>query len=74
MANEGLGIVLSAATDAPPQKLMAIGKPAEDHGFDAVLVNEGRGDALACTQAIAMATSKIKVGTNIANIYYRHPF
>jgi 5,10-methylenetetrahydromethanopterin reductase len=37
-------------------------------------VNEGRGDALACAQAIALATSTIKVGTNIANIYFRHPF
>ncbi len=39
-----------------------------------MLVNEGRGDALACAQAIAAATRRIQVGTNIANIYYRHPF
>ncbi|MEZ0151534.1 MAG: LLM class flavin-dependent oxidoreductase [Candidatus Reddybacter sp.] len=74
MAHSRLGIVLSTATDAPPRELMAIGKLAEDHGYAAVLVNEGRGDALACAEAIALATSTIKVGTNIANIYYRHAF
>lgn len=74
MAHSRLGIVLSTATDAPPRELMAIGKLAEDHGYTAALVNEGRGDALACAEAIALATNTIKVGTNIANIYYRHAF
>jgi alkanesulfonate monooxygenase SsuD/methylene tetrahydromethanopterin reductase-like flavin-dependent oxidoreductase (luciferase family) len=74
MAHSRLGIVLSTATDAPPRELMAIGQLAEDHGYAAVLVNEGRGDALACAEAIALATNTIKVGTNIANIYYRHAF
>lgn len=74
MSQQRLGIVLSTATDAPPRELMDIGKLAEDHGYEAVLVNEGRGDALACAEAIALATSTIKVGTNIANIYYRHAF
>ena len=74
MSQTRLGVVLSTATDAPPRELMEIGKLAEDHGYAAVLVNEGRGDALACAEAIALATSTIKVGTNIANIYYRHAF
>ncbi|MBL4782400.1 MAG: LLM class flavin-dependent oxidoreductase [Porticoccaceae bacterium] len=74
MAHSRLGIVLSTATDAPPRELMAIGKLAEEQGYEAVLVNEGRGDALACAEAIALATDSIKVGTNIANIYYRHAF
>ncbi|MBK8132705.1 MAG: LLM class flavin-dependent oxidoreductase [Gammaproteobacteria bacterium] len=69
-----LGLVLSTATEAPPRELAAIGQLAEEHGFAAVLVNEGRGDALACAQAIAAVTQRIQVGTNIANIYYRHPF
>ena len=69
-----LGIVLSTATAAPPQEFVEIGRIAEDRGFDAVFVNEGRGDALACAEAIALGTSRIKVGTNIANIYFRHPF
>lgn len=74
MRNNELGLVLSTATEAPPRELAAIGRFAEERGFAAVLVNEGRGDALACAQAIAAATERIQVGTNIANIYYRHPF
>ncbi|MGH7965581.1 MAG: LLM class flavin-dependent oxidoreductase [Candidatus Binatia bacterium] len=69
-----LGVVLSTVTDGPPQEFVQLGRLAEDKGFDAVLVNEGRGDALACSEAIALATSRIHVGTNIANIYFRHPF
>jgi len=69
-----LGVVLSTATEAPPKEFVELGKLAEDAGYAAILVNEGRGDALACTEAIAIATSHIKVGTNIANIYFRHPF
>ena len=69
-----LGIVLSTATEAPPKEFVQLGQLAEEKGFDAILVNEGRGDALACAEAIALGTSHIKVGTNIANIYFRHPF
>ena len=74
MTTNALGLVLSTATEAPPRELAELGRLAEDKGFAAVLVNEGRGDALACAQAIAAATERIQVGTNIANIYYRHPF
>lgn len=69
-----LGIVLSTVVDAGVSSFIELGKMAEDNGFEAVLVNEGRGDALACTQAIAENTNQIKIGTNIANIYFRHPF
>lgn len=69
-----LGVVLSTATDAPPKEFVQLGQLAEEKGFEAILVNEGRGDALACSEAIALGTSRIKVGTNIANIYFRHPF
>lgn len=69
-----LGVVLSTATEAPPKEFVQLGQLAEEKGFEAILVNEGRGDALACAEAIALGTSRIKVGTNIANIYFRHPF
>jgi 5,10-methylenetetrahydromethanopterin reductase len=69
-----LGIVLSTATEAPPKEFIQLGQLAEENGFAAILVNEGRGDALACAEAIALNTLRIKVGTNIANIYFRHPF
>ena len=71
---ERLGVVLSTVTDAAISELVALGQLAEAQGYAAVLVNEGRGDALAASQAIAAATDRILVGTNIANIYFRHPF
>lgn len=69
-----LGIVLSTVTNAPPQEFVQIGRLAETHGYESVFVNEGRGDALACVEAIALGTRRIATGTNIANIYLRHPF
>ncbi len=69
-----IGVVLSTATEAPPKEFVRLGQLAEERGFAAILVNEGRGDALACAEAIALGTGHIKVGTNIANIYFRHPF
>ena len=69
-----LGLVLSTVTDAPVEELVDIGQRAEAAGFSSVHVNEGRGDALACVEAIGLATSTIGLGTNIANIYFRHPF
>ena len=73
-ANQPLGVVLSTVTDAALSELIELGQLAETLGYAAVLVNEGRGDALAASQAIAAATQRIIVGTNIANIYFRHPF
>ena len=45
-----LGVVLSTATEAPSKEFVELGKLAEDKGYTAILVNEGRGDALACTE------------------------
>jgi len=69
-----IGLVLSTAVDADPEEFVEIGRRAEELGYAAALVNEGRGDALACAQAIAARTERIQVGTNIANAYFRHPF
>lgn len=71
---ERIGLVLSTVTDGPPQEFVEIGQLAEAHGYESVFVNEGRGDALACAEAIALGTQRIDTGTNIANIYFRHPF
>lgn len=71
---EELGLVLSTVTRAKPQDLIEIAQLCETHGFDSVLVNEGRGDALATAESIVLSTKNIRVGTNIANIYLRHPY
>ena len=73
-SSRSLGIVLSTVTDSSIQQLVDTGLKAEQAGFDAVYINEGRGDALAAVLAIALATQKIAVGTNIANIYFRHAY
>ena len=72
--NNRLGIVLSTVTEDPPQEYVETGQLAEANGFESVFVNEGRGDALVCAEAIALGTEQIDIGTNIANIYFRHPF
>ena len=61
-----LGVVLSTATEAPAKEFVRLGQVAEEKGFDAILVNEGRGDALACAEAIALGTTRIKVGSALA--------
>ena len=69
-----LGIVLSTVTDSSLEEMIELGGLAEEKGFHSVYVNEGRGDAIGCATAIGLKTKRIIVGTNIANIYFRHPF
>jgi 5,10-methylenetetrahydromethanopterin reductase len=69
-----LGIVLSTVTDSSLGEMIELGTMAEERGFHSVYVNEGRGDAIGCATAIGLNTKRIVVGTNIANIYFRHPF
>ena len=69
-----LGIVLSTVTDSSLNTLIALAQRAEHYGLDSVYINEGRGDAIGTCVAIALSTSKINIGTNIANIYFRTPY
>src|SRR5215471_1188448 len=48
---------------------------AEERGFDSALMVEGvfSNDALTTVAGIAGRTSRIAIGTGIANIYLRHP-
>lgn len=69
-----IGIVLSTVTDSNTQTLVDTAVLAEKAGFDAVYINEARGDALATALAIALRTETIHLGTNIANIYFRHAY
>ena len=69
-----LGIVLSTVTDSSISDLVETALTAESAGIDAIYINEGRGDSLAAALAIALATSRIEVGTNITNIYFRHAY
>ena len=60
------------------QHLGDLAKAAEDAGWEYIFSPEGPAadstDSLAASLVFANATSRIKVGTSIAIIYYRHPY
>jgi len=68
-----LGIVVARPGDTSFSELQQLAKEAESAGFEAVFSPEFMNDALANCQIMAQATSTVKVGTWIANIYLRHP-
>lgn len=57
---------------APPEALPGFAARAEELGYDSVWASEGRhGDQFSLLTACALATSTIKLGTNIASIFTR---
>jgi probable F420-dependent oxidoreductase len=52
----------------------AIAQEAEAAGFDAIFAAEVNNDVMATAQLMGAATSRIQVGTWIANIYLRHSY
>jgi alkanesulfonate monooxygenase SsuD/methylene tetrahydromethanopterin reductase-like flavin-dependent oxidoreductase (luciferase family) len=54
--------------------IRTVAQAAEDAGFDAVFNTEVNSDTMATAQLMASVTSRIQVGTWIANIYLRHPY
>jgi alkanesulfonate monooxygenase SsuD/methylene tetrahydromethanopterin reductase-like flavin-dependent oxidoreductase (luciferase family) len=68
-----IALSISPLRDAQPADILDWSRRAEARGFEAVLVPESFNDSLAYAQAIAAATTRLKVGTAIANIYLRHP-
>ena len=68
-----IALSFSPLRDARPADLLEWSRSAEANGFEAVLVPESFNDSLAYAQAIAAATTRLKVGTAIAHVYLRHP-
>ncbi|HKA52371.1 MAG TPA: LLM class flavin-dependent oxidoreductase [Candidatus Binatia bacterium] len=68
-----LGIVAANMSGLSFAELQGLAREAESAGFEAIFSPEFMNDALANCQLMAQATTKIKVGTWIANIYLRHP-
>jgi alkanesulfonate monooxygenase SsuD/methylene tetrahydromethanopterin reductase-like flavin-dependent oxidoreductase (luciferase family) len=68
-----LGIVIARPGESSFAELQQLACEAESAGVEAVFSPEFMNDALANCQIMAQATSKVKVGTWIANIYLRHP-
>ncbi|MGH8007937.1 MAG: LLM class flavin-dependent oxidoreductase [Candidatus Binatia bacterium] len=68
-----LGIVATMFAGVSFDDMRELAREAESAGIEAVFSPELMNDALANCQIMAQATSRIKVGTWIANIYLRHP-
>jgi alkanesulfonate monooxygenase SsuD/methylene tetrahydromethanopterin reductase-like flavin-dependent oxidoreductase (luciferase family) len=67
------GICFGPAWGSSIAELTAAARRAEQRGFDRIAVGEYHNDALAWLQALAGATSSIRVATTIVNIALRHP-
>jgi len=66
-------LVMSTMAPGAVEKTITYGKMAEERGLRNFLVTEGLTDSLALAQHIASVTSRIQVGTGVANLYLRHP-
>jgi len=73
MERIGLGLFSYLIGHTPYKELVALSRLAEEKGFEAVVFPELVNDALACAEAVALGTHRIKVGTCIANIWLQHP-
>src|SRR5437867_6735426 len=68
-----IALAFSPLRDASPRDIVAWAVRAEALGFEAVFIPESFNDSLAYAQAVAHATTRLKVGTAITNVYLRHP-
>ncbi len=68
-----LGIVAANMAGLSFSELRDLARHAESAGFEAIFSPEFMNDSLINCQIMAQASTNIKVGTWIANIYLRHP-
>ncbi len=70
-----LALNLAFYTGDPYPDLVHLGQRAEESGFDWLMVPEGieANDAMLCCYILATATSRVRIATNVANIYLREP-
>ena len=68
-----IAMAFSPLRDASPREVVAWARRAEELGYDGVFIPESYNDSLAWAEAVALATSRIRVGTAITNVYLRHP-
>jgi len=71
---ERLGLGLIPGTGWRAAETQDVARAAEDAGFEAVFCAEVNNDAIATAQLMGTATSRLKVGTWVANIYLRLPY
>lgn len=68
-----LGVALLTFAPARTREFVALGRAAEEYGYAACYTTESLTDTLAIDLAIALGTSRIRVGSFVAVSYLRHP-
>jgi 5,10-methylenetetrahydromethanopterin reductase len=68
-----LGLSIASHSGLAPAAIGGLARAAERAGFTAVFVAEGHGDALGLCHPVAAATSRVRVGTAVANAALRPP-
>jgi len=68
----GIGVIPGVGWSAAEVK--AVAREAENAGFDAIFAAEVNNDVMATALLMGTATTRISVGTWIANIYLRHSY
>jgi len=68
-----IGLSIASHSGLPAASVGALASAAEHAGFSAVFVAEGHGDALSLCHPVAAATSRIRLGTAVANAALRPP-
>ena len=71
---ERLGLAVIPGVGWSAAETQAVAREAEEAGFDAIFTAEVNNDAMATAQLMGAVTSRIQVGTWIANIYLRHSY
>jgi len=68
-----LAIAFSPLRDASPRDIITWAQRAETLGYEGAFIPESFNDSLAYAQEVAHATTRLRVGTAITNVYLRHP-
>src|SRR5262249_6410707 len=68
-----LGLSIASHSGLPPARIGELAGSAERAGFGAVFLAEGHGDALALCHPVVAATTRVTVGTAVANAALRPP-
>src|SRR5436305_903004 len=70
---ERIALAFSPLRDASPRDIVSWSRDAAGRGYGAVFIPESYCDSLAYAEAVALATSRLRVGTGVTNIYLRQP-
>jgi alkanesulfonate monooxygenase SsuD/methylene tetrahydromethanopterin reductase-like flavin-dependent oxidoreductase (luciferase family) len=74
MAQQRLAVTVIPGAGWRAGDIRTVAQEAEDAGFDAIFNTEVNSDTMTTAHVMGCATSRIRVGTWIANIYLRHSY